>query len=1018
VPVEFLTDEQAAKYAAYDGAPSRTELERFFFLDDADRALIEPKRRAHNRLGFAVQMTTVRFLGVFLDDPTDVPAEVVDYLAEQLGVADASALKAYGERENTRLDHVRELRRVLEYTEFAESEAELRAWVDARAWTTGEGPKALFDAAAGWLRERRVLLPGVTTLARLVAAVREAANQRLWDTLYGLLSSGQRAVLDSLLTVPPGARVSELDRLRRGPVRISGPQMKWALERAGEIAAFGMGEVDVSAIPPRRLAELSRYGVDGKASLLRRHGDSRRLATLLATAVYLTSRAVDDALDLLEVLIATKLLARAERETAKERLKSLPRVERASAKLAAAFQIVFDTTSEQVDTDTGEISPPEVETLEAMWERIEQVVPRHELAAAMAALFELTPPLDSDADEAWRAQLVTRFGTVRPFLKLLVTVVDFGATPEGLPVLKALKSLPDLMGRKKVGPAEIDTGLLTGSWRRLVLSAPHLEPGTVDWKAYAFCVLEQVHRMLRSKQVFAKNSSKWSDPRAKLLDGEVWEQAKPTVLASLNLPAEAGEHLAARAALLDGTYREVAARVPANSQIVFDDDGRLHFAALEPEPEPASLRQLREAVEAMLPRVDLPEALLEVFFWTGADQAFTSVTGGEARLKDLNVTIAALLVAHSCNVGYTPVIGAADALRYGRLSHVDQTYLRLATYRAANATLIDYQAAIPLAQAWGGGLVASVDGMRFIVPVPSVYARPNRKYFGRRGGATWLNMINDQAAGLGGKVVAGTPRDSLYVLDVLYDRDGGKRPEMIVTDTASYSDIVFGLLTLAGFAYAPQLADLPDQKMWRIDRAADYGAFQDAARGRVDLARIERHWEDILRIIGSIHTGAVRAYDVIRMLSRDGRPTPLGDAIAHYGRIAKTLHILRLADEPGYRRQIKTQANLQEGRHSLARKIFHGRSGQLYQRYQDGMEDQIGALGLVLNALVLFNTRYMDAAVNQLRADGFDVRDEDVTRLSPFVRHHVNMLGRYSFQLPDLPGGLRPLRDPDATDEE
>ncbi|MFF4505284.1 Tn3 family transposase [Streptomyces sp. NPDC001401] len=1018
MPVEFLTDEQAAKYAAYDGAPSRTELERFFFLDDADRVLIEPKRRAHNRLGFAVQMTTVRFLGVFLDDPTDVPAEVVDYLAEQLGVAGASALKGYGERENTRLDHVRELRRVLEYTEFAESEAELRAWVDARAWTTGEGPKALFDAAAGWLRERRVLLPGVTTLARLVAAVREAANQRLWDTLYGLLSTGQRAVLDSLLTVPPGARVSELDRLRRGPVRISGPQMKWALERAEEIAAFGMGEVDVSAIPPRRLAELSRYGVDGKASLLRRHGDSRRLATLLATAVYLTSRAVDDALDLLEVLIATKLLARAERETAKEKLKTLPRVERASAKLAAAFQIVFDITNEQVDTDTGEISPPEVETLEAMWARIEQVVPRHELAAAIAALFELTPPLDSDADEAWRAQLVTRFGTVRPFLKLLVTVVDFGATPEGLPALKALKSLPDLMGRKKVGPAEIDTGLLTGSWRRLVLSAPHLEPGTVDWKAYAFCVLEQVHRMLRSKQVFAKNSSKWGDPRAKLLDGDAWEQAKPTVLASLNLPAEAGEHLAARAALLDGTYREVAARVPANSQIVFDDDGRLHFAALEPEPEPASLRQLREAVEAMLPRVDLPEALLEVLSWTGADQAFTSVTGGEARQKDLDVTIAALLVAHSCNVGYTPVIGAADALKYGRLSHVDQTYLRLATYRAANATLIDYQTAIPLAQAWGGGLVASVDGMRFVVPVPSVYARPNPKYFGRRGGATWLNMINDQAAGLGGKVVACTPRDSLYVLDVLYDRDGGKRPEIIVTDTASYSDIVFGLLTLAGFAYTPQLADLPDQKMWRIDRTADYGAFQDAARGRIDLGRIERHWEDILRIIGSIHTGAVRAYDVIRMLSRDGRPTPLGDAIAHYGRIAKSLHILRLADEPGYRRQIKSQANLQEGRHSLARKIFHGRSGQLYQRYQDGMEDQIGALGLVLNALVLFNTRYMDAAVNQLRADGFDVRNEDVARLSPFVRHHINMLGRCSFQLPELPGGMRPLRDPDAAEDE
>jgi len=77
--------------------------------------------------------------------------------------------------------------------------------------------------------------------------------------------------------------------------------------------------------------------------------------------------------------------------------------------------------------------------------------------------------------------------------------------------------------------------------------------------------------------------------------------------------------------------------------------------------------------------------------------------------------------------------------------------------------------------------------------------------------------------------------------------------------------------------------------------------------------------------------------------------------------------------------------------------------------YHDGMEDQIGALGLVLNAVVLFNTRYMDAAVTQLRTEGFDVRDEDLARLSPFARHHINMLGRYSFILPDLPEGLRPL---------
>jgi hypothetical protein len=114
----------------------------------------------------------------------------------------------------------------------------------------------------------------------------------------------------------------------------------------------------------------------------------------------------------------------------------------------------------------------------------------------------------------------------------------------------------------------------------------------------------------------------------------------------------------------------------------------------------------------MLPRVDLPEVLLKVFSWTGAADAFTSITGGEARLADLHITIAALLVSESCNIGWTPVIKhAVAALTRDRLAHVDATYLRMDTLKAANAALIEHQAGIDLANVWGGGHVASVDGM-------------------------------------------------------------------------------------------------------------------------------------------------------------------------------------------------------------------------------------------------------------------------------------------------------------------
>lgn len=100
-----------------------------------------------------------------------------------------------------------------------------------------------------------------------------------------------------------------------------------------------------------------------------------------------------------------------------------------------------------------------------------------------------------------------------------------------------------------------------------------------------------------------------------------------------------------------------------------------------------------------------------------------------------------------------------------------------------------------------------------------------------------------------------------------------------------------------------------------------------------------------------------------------------------------------------------------EFRHRLARTICFGHRGELRQSYQDGMENQLGALGLVLNAVVLWNTTYLNAAVDQLRAPSYPVSDEDAARLSPLGDTHLNVHGTYTFFMPQLTG-LRPLRDP------
>jgi hypothetical protein len=110
------------------------------------------------------------------------------------------------------------------------------------------------------------------------------------------------------------------------------------------------------------------------------------------------------------------------------------------------------------------------------------------------------------------------------------------------------------------------------------------------------------------------------------------------------------------------------------------------------------------------------------------------------------------------------------------------------------------------------------------------------------------------------------------------------------------------------------------------------------------------------------------------------------------------------------------QLTRHESRHSLARTTFHGRRGELRQRYREGQEDQLGALGLVVNILVLWTTLYMDRVLTQLRAKDITVNDEDVERLSSLGSTQFNFLGRYHFALPEAiaHGGFRSLRDPTA----
>jgi TnpA family transposase len=550
--------------------------------------------------------------------------------------------------------------------------------------------------------------------------------------------------------------------------------------------------------------------------------------------------------------------------------------------------------------------------------------------------------------------------------------------------------------------------IITRAWKRYIYQGT-----STDRITYTYCVLERLKEALRRRELFVSPSLRYADPRQGMIPADAWERMRPQISRMLGRSADAAPDLTALAQQLDTNYRMTVANLPTNAAVTFvtiDGKPDLTLSPLARLDEPPSLVALRVALAQMIPLTDLPQVLLEIHEHTGFAHEFTHLTEAELRADDLARSICAVLLAQACNVGLTPVANlSVPALTLERLQWVEQNYLRAETITRANARLVDAQSKIDLIRCWGNGEVASVDGLRFVVPIHTIKAGPGRKYFANECGVTYLNVTSDQYTELNGIVVTGTLRDSLVLVSLLLGQQTLLHPSEIMTDMGAYADYIFGLLWLLGYQFSPRITDAGGARFWRIDRAADYGPLNDVARHPINLHLIKQHWDELLRLAGSLTLGVFHVESLIRTLQRGDRPTKLARALAELGRIIKTLYLLAYIDDESYRRRILIQLNRGEGRNRPARTVFHGQRGELRQRYREGQEDQLGALGLVVNCIVLWNTLYLDQAIKQLCAE---VLDADLARVSPLGHAHLNVLGRYSFELDQRVrrGHLRPLR--------
>ncbi|GIJ28257.1 DDE transposase [Micromonospora qiuiae] len=996
----------AEELARLRGFPeiSRAELIRYFTLTGADEAFVRQFRTGRNVLGVAVQLCTLPWLGFVPDEVAGAPDAVVGRLSQRLGIA-MGELRGYGERVQTRTDHLREVAGYAGWRSMDTAEwKDLEEFLFARAMEH-DSPKLLFRLACEYLLSSRVVRPGVILLLRRVAAARARARTETWSRVRHLLTDRRCAELDLLLVPDAYLGRTPLAWLGVGPTSSSPAAVKAELEKLAYLRRLDAHTLDLSMLPAERRRFLAGIGRRLTGQALQRREPERRYPILLTLLAQSAVDVLDETLLLFDQAISGREAAAKQKvaEALAERAKG---GENRQALLDEILTIVLDTGIGDEQIGTLLRSRIGMDRMRAAWAERRERLPR---------------------DHGQLSMLDASMSYLRQFAPAVLAAVQFAGGPGTEQLLQAVSVLAELYatGARKV-PAGAPVGFVPTKWAGYLVAAEQAGDVTAYRRYWELAVLVGLRDGLRSGDVFVPGSRRYADPASFLLTPEAWAPQKVEFCHLVGKPVEAADALAQADDELHTALADLETQLAKGNpgEVRLTDDGELIIPPLTAEDVPAEADALRAELTGMLPRVPIASVLVEVDARTGFTDHLVHAGGKVNRPAELKRNLMYVIIAEATNMGLS-AMAESCGVPYDVLAWTAEWYFRPETLEAANAAVVNYHHRLPLTQAFGSGTLSSSDGQRFPVKGKSITARHLSRYFARGQGVSTYTHVSDQHSTFDTKVIVATAPESHYVLDGLLGNATDLPVFEHATDTHGATLANFALFDLVGKQLSPRIRDLGKITLYRTGPNADFLARYPRAGGlltrRLNTDLITSTWDDLLRVAASVQGGhATAALVVGKLCSSKRQQNALTSAIKEYGALRRTVYAARYLADETYRRRISRQLNKGENLHALRRSLAYAGEGALRRRHHEQQTEQMWCLTLATNAIVCWSTEYHGLAVGALRRDGRQVDDEVLAHIWPTHHENVHFYGTHSV---DIDGelaqldtdGYRPLRLAEVT---
>lgn len=464
---------------------AKDELIRHYTFNETDLSVIRQRRGAANRLGFAVQLCYLRFPGTFLgvDEPPFPP--LLRMVAAQLKMP-VESWSEYGQREQTRREHLVELQTVFGFKPFTMSHYRQAVHTLTELALQTDKGIVLASALVENLRRQSIILPAMNAIERASAEAITRANRRIYAALTDSLLSPHRQRLDELLKRKDGSKVTWLAWLRQSPAKPNSRHMLEHIERLKSWQALDLPAGIERQVHQNRLLKIAREGGQMTPADLAKFEVQRRYATLVALAIEGMATVTDEIIDLHDRIIGKLFNA-------------------AKNKHQQQFQASGKAINDKVRM-YGRIGQALIEAKQSgsdPFAAIEAVMPWDTFAASVTEAQTLARPADFD----FLHHIGESYATLRRYAPQFLGVLKLRAAPAAKGVLDAIDMLRGMNSdsARKV-PADAPTAFIKPRWAKLVLT----DDG-IDRRYYELCALSELKNALRSGDVWVQGSRQFKD---------------------------------------------------------------------------------------------------------------------------------------------------------------------------------------------------------------------------------------------------------------------------------------------------------------------------------------------------------------------------------------------------------------------------------------------------------------------------------------------------------------------------